>query len=101
MAIGNAIRLMCRASKSRIGDHFQAAIGLANELEDRVPEVPDCAYDRHTRRGTKARARAGTLSHRGCQAPPPPDTSDPYEDEAYRLFALKAKRAVRGKIRCS
>ena len=29
MAIGNAIRLMCRASKSRIGDHFQAAIGLA------------------------------------------------------------------------
>src|SRR5438132_1979716 len=30
MVIGNAIRLMCRATKSREGDHFQAAIGLAN-----------------------------------------------------------------------
>jgi hypothetical protein len=28
LAIGNAIRLMCRAAKSREGDHFAAAIGL-------------------------------------------------------------------------
>src|SRR5688500_11540318 len=29
MPIGNAIRMMCRALKSREGDHFQAAVGLA------------------------------------------------------------------------
>jgi hypothetical protein len=28
MAIGNAIWLMCRATKSREGDHLAAAIGL-------------------------------------------------------------------------
>ena len=49
MAIGNAIRLMCRAAKSRAGCHFAAAIGLRAELT----------------------------------------ADDPYEDEAYRLWALK------------
>jgi hypothetical protein len=40
MAIGNAIRLMCRAQKSREGDHFSIAVGLANQIEDKVPVIP-------------------------------------------------------------
>ena len=37
MAIGNAIRLMSRAKKSREGDHFAAAIGLRAQLEGFAP----------------------------------------------------------------
>jgi replication-associated recombination protein RarA len=40
MAVGNAIRLMCRAQKSREGDHFSIAVGLANQIEDKVPVIP-------------------------------------------------------------
>lgn len=45
MAIGNAIRLMCRAAKSREGDHFAIAVGLRAELEGFVPVIPDWAND--------------------------------------------------------
>ena len=37
MAVGNAIRILCRAKKSREGDHFQAAVGLANERAQSGP----------------------------------------------------------------
>jgi hypothetical protein len=53
MTIGNAIRLMCRAPKSREGDHFAAAIGLREQLEGFVPVIPDWANDRHTIEGKK------------------------------------------------
>ena len=53
LAIGNAIRLMCRAAKSREGDHFAAAIGLGYLLEDFVPTIPDWANDQHTLAGRK------------------------------------------------
>src|SRR5439155_25440964 len=47
MVVGNAIRLMSRAKKSREGDHFQAAIGLANLL-NRIPppKIPDWTLDK-------------------------------------------------------
>ena len=51
MAIGNAIRLMCRAAKNREGDHFAAAIGLRSLLEGFAPEIPDWANDQHTMQG--------------------------------------------------
>jgi replication-associated recombination protein RarA len=53
MMIGNAIRLMCRAPKSREGDHFQAAVGLANLFGGFVPTVPDWANDKHTIEGKR------------------------------------------------
>jgi replication-associated recombination protein RarA len=53
LAIGNAIRMMCRAKKSRIGDHFAAAIGLRSLLEGFAPEIPDWANDKHTLAGRK------------------------------------------------
>ena len=51
MPIGTAIRAMCRALKSREGDHFQAAVGLRSELENFAPTIPDWCYDKHTIKG--------------------------------------------------
>ena len=95
MALGNAIRLMCRSPKSREGDHFQAAIGLANLLEDRVPEIPDWAYDQHTPKGRRLgrglehfrTSSTKLVNPDGATVP-----EDAYADEAYRLWALKRER---------
>ena len=76
LAIGNAIRLMCRARKSREGDHFAAAIGLRN----------------NTRLGQPGRKLGRGLDHfrkEGAKLIPPPTADDPYEDEAYRLWTIK------------
>jgi len=92
MAIGNCIRLMCRGNKNREGDHFAAAIGLRSLLEDFVPLIPDWANDQHTIKG-KAMGRG--LDHfrsEGARLVPPQIEPDPYEDEAYRLWAIKAAR---------
>lgn len=90
MAIGNAIRLMCRAKKSREGDHFGAAIGLRAQLEGFAPEIPDWANDRHTIAGKKLGRGLDHFRKEGAtKLIPPPRTDDPYEDEAYRLWTIK------------
>src|SRR4029077_5973542 len=73
----------------RAGCHFAAAIGLRSMLEDFAPEIPDYALDMHTRKG-KAMGRG--LDHfrkEGAKLVPEPTADDPYEDEAYRLWAIK------------
>jgi replication-associated recombination protein RarA len=92
LMVGNAIRLMCRSPKSRAGCHFAAAIGLRSMLEGFVPTIPDWALDQHTMRG-KAMGRG--LDHfrkEGARLVPPPTEPDPYENEAYRLWAIKQQR---------
>jgi hypothetical protein len=89
MAIGNAIRLMCRARKSREGDHFGAAIGLRAQLEGFAPEIPDWANDRHTIAGKKLGRGLDHFRKEGARLIPPPTGDDPYEDEAYRLWQIK------------
>jgi replication-associated recombination protein RarA len=91
MAIGNAIRMMCRAKKSREGDHFAAAIGLANLLENFVPEIPDWALDQHTLVGRKLGRGLDHFRKEGAKLVPPPTADDPYEDEAYRLWDIKQR----------
>jgi hypothetical protein len=89
LMVGNAIRMMARAPKSRAGCHFAAAIGLRSTLEGFAPEIPDYALDMHTMKG-KAMGRG--LDHfraEGAKLVPPPTADDPYEDEAYRLWAIK------------
>lgn len=97
MAVGNAIRLMCRSPKSREGDHFQAAVGLADLLEDFAPTIPDWANDQHTIAGHKLgrglehfRAEsAKLLDPDGAEVP-----EDRYAEEAYRLWEqMKARPA--------
>ena len=91
MAIGNAIRLMCRAAKSREGDHFAAAVGLRSMLEGFVPTIPDWANDQHTIAGKKLGRGLEHFREEGAKLIPPPTGDDPYEDEAYRLWAIKQR----------
>jgi replication-associated recombination protein RarA len=89
LAIGNAIRLMCRARKSREGDHFGAAIGLRAQLEGFAPTIPDWANDQHTLAGRKLGRGLDHFRKEGAKLIPPPTADDPYEDEAYRLWTIK------------
>lgn len=89
MPIGNAIRVMSRAQKSREGDHFAASIGLANLLEDFTPEIPDWAYDHHTAKGKRLGRGLEFFRKESTRLVPKPRAVDHYEDEAYRLWAMK------------
>jgi hypothetical protein len=89
LMIGNAIRMMCRAPKSRAGCHFGAAIGLKSLLEDFAPTVPDWAFDQHTMKGKKLGRGLDHFRKEGAKLVPPPTADDPYEDEAYRLWQIK------------
>lgn len=94
LMVGNAIRIMCASPKSRAGCHFAAAIRLRSMLEGFAPELPDFALDMHTMQG-KAMGRG--LDHfrsEGAKLTPPPTAADPYEDEAYRLWAIKQRGKV-------
>lgn len=97
MVIGNAIRLMCRAPKSREGDHFQAAVGLKNLLLGQTPAIPDWAYDKHTREG---RRRGRGLDHFRAEAAKldPPAPPDRYEDEAYQMWKVDADRMKAARV---
>jgi replication-associated recombination protein RarA len=89
LMVGNAIRIMCRAPKSRAGCHFAAAIGLRSLLEDYAPTVPDWALDQHTIAGRKLGRGLDHFREHGAKLIPEPTEPDAYEDEAYRLWALK------------
>lgn len=89
--VGNAIRLMCRALKSREGDHYQAVCMLRSELDDYAPVVPEFAVDKHSHEGRKLgrgvehfRSEAGRLF-------PAPAEKDPWEDEAYELWTRQER----------
>jgi len=97
MAIGNAIRMMSRAPKSREADHFQAAIGLRSLLEGYCPPVPDRAHDKHTVTGKRLGRGLDHFLAEGAKLVPPPNTKDAYEDEAYRLWKLKERTRVRAR----
>ena len=90
MCIGNAIRLMCRAVKSREGDHFAIAVGRGNLIGGKVPVIPDWALDGHTYEGKK-RGRGLAFFREQSAKLVPPVPKDEYEDEAYRLLELMAK----------
>lgn len=93
MAIGNCIRLMCEAPKSRQGDHFHVVAGLRSLLENYIPRIPDWADDAHTLRGKRLGRGLEYFRTESTKLVPPPAVPDPYEDEAYRLWELKARRA--------
>jgi replication-associated recombination protein RarA len=92
LMIGNCIRIMCRSPKSRAGCHFGAAIGLRSMLEGFAPEIPDWANDQHTLAGRKLGRGLDHFRSEGALLIPPPTEPDPFEDEAYRLWALKQRR---------
>jgi replication-associated recombination protein RarA len=91
LMIGNCIRIMCRAPKSRAGCRFAAAIGLRSSPEDFAPTIPDWANDQHTLTGRKLGRGLDHFRAEGAKLVPPPTGPDPYEDEADRLWALKRR----------
>lgn len=91
IAIGSAIRLMARAKKSREGDHFQAAVGLASVIEGYVPEIPDWADDMHTLRGKRLGRDIKHFLKESVKLVPRPRSGDVYQDEAHRLWNVKEK----------
>jgi len=91
LMVGNAIRMMARAPKSRAGCHFAAAIGLRSMLEDFAPQIPDYALDMHTMKGKAMGRGLDHFREEGAKLVPPPIEPDPYEDEAYRLWAIKQR----------
>lgn len=96
MAVGNAIRAMCRAPKSREGDHFQAAIGGRSLLEGFCPTVPDWALDQHTARGKRMGRGFDHFLSEGAKLVPPPEKKDVYEDEAHRQWLLQERMKAGG-----
>ena len=100
LAIGNAIRLMCSAAKSREGDHFAAAIVLRSLLEGFAPTIPDWANDQHTLAGRKLGRGLDHFRKEGAKLIPPPTGDDPYEEEAYRLWTIKQRASKRQARAC-
>lgn len=86
MMIGNAIRKMCRANKSREGDHFSGAIGLAH-LAGQVPEIPDWVLDGHTKKGRKMGRGLTYFRDVSTVLVPEQKEKDEYEKEFYHWLA--------------
>lgn len=90
MAIGSAIRVMCRCrKKSREGDHFQAAIGIANQMCGVTVTIPDYANDMHTVAGHRAGRGLEHFRKEGAQLNPPPLDQDAYEDDCYLMWDVR------------
>jgi replication-associated recombination protein RarA len=91
LMVGNAIRAMGRSPKSRAGCHFAAAIGPRSMLEGYAPEIPDWARDMHTMKGKAMGRGLNHFREEGAKLIPEPTESDPFIEEAYRLWALKQR----------
>lgn len=99
LVLGNVIRRMCRAAKSREGDHFVGAVGVPILEGWKVPEIPDYAYDKHTQKG---RAMGRGLKHflqDGATLVPAPATADAYYEEAVTSWKrqIKERKAAKAK----
>lgn len=82
MAIGNVVRSLCRAAKSREGDEF-LWLTLNEWVDNSGPgEVPDFALDRHTIRGKKmGRGLDHFLEEGTLLDPPAEDDVNRYHEE--------------------
>lgn len=93
--IGTAIRAMCRAPKSREGDHFQAAVGIPNELLEEKPKIADWMYDKHTLKGRRMARGLDHFREYAAVLCPAPEEPDQYEDEAYEMWAVDVKQGAK------
>ncbi len=86
MMIANVIRILCRGPKSREADHFQAVVWGA--LENNIPPtIPDYAFCHHTHQGRKLGRGLEFFRTEGSKLVPPPEHEDPYQAEAYKIWA--------------
>lgn len=90
--VDNAVRLMCRALKSREGDHYQAACMLRSELDGYIPPIPEFAIDKHSHEGRQLGRGVEHFRSEGGQLRPAPLDKDAYEEEAYELWMRQEGR---------
>ena len=69
--------------------HAYSAQHACAIVEDYAPTVPDWALDQHTIAGRKLGRGLDHFREHGAKLIPEPTEPDAYEDEAYRLWALK------------
>ena len=60
-------------------------------LEDYAPEIPDYALDMHTMKGKAMGRGLDHFREAGAKLAPPPTGDDPFQAEAYRLWAIKRR----------
>lgn len=92
LALANIILALCRSPKSREADHFQCVI-YGRRAEGKRLDIPDWAFDKHTRRGRKMGRGIDHFREQAAQLNPAPE-KDEYEDEAYTYW----KRAEAGEL---
>jgi hypothetical protein len=92
MLLGTIIRIMARAPKSREGDHFHVAVGRP-VVNGQPPIIPDWAYDKHTGQGRRQGRGLEHFREVSTRLVPPPRDKDPYEDEAYAIWAAEDGRS--------
>jgi replication-associated recombination protein RarA len=82
LVLSNAILLMCRSDKSRVGDNFLISFG--NRLDDGYrEEIPNFALDKHTGVGRSMKRAGKHFVEQGSIIEPPSKTvADKYKDEA-------------------
>lgn len=90
--ICRSIQILARAPKSRQGDHLLISKVQAALLEGFIPEIPDWAKDGHTISGKRKGRGVQYFREVSTQLIPAPTEFDPYEEEAYRLLAIKEGR---------
>ena len=93
MLIGTVIRMMCRAPKSREGDHFHVAVGRP-VINGVAPVLPEWTYDKHTSVGRRQGRGLAHFRESSCLLIPPQTTKDAYEDEAFAIWAAEESGAA-------
>lgn len=88
LIVGNVILALCRSAKSREGDHFQAAIGGAALLDGTAPELPDYAFDHHTRKGKRLGRTIEYFFKESTKLVPKPK-ADKYQRAAHSFWRRK------------
>lgn len=90
LGLANAVCALARAPKSRLADHFWAAVQW-RERHGWHPDVPDYALDRHTPAGRRMGRGVQHWLQEGAKLHPKADVYDPYADDAARLWAADEK----------
>lgn len=94
LALSTAVLALARSKKSRIADHFQAAV--MDDLENNEPlEFPDYVYDKHTLKGRKLGRGIGHFLAVGGKLENENDLHDPYKDRAAQYW-IKEERKEKG-----
>ncbi len=91
LVLTNAILLLCRSPKSRIGDEFLCVVMDAMERGEMRLDIPDYALDGHTARGKRMGRGSAFFQEHCLLVPQSSDVSNPYTQEAIDRWGKGAK----------